>query len=1016
MVLTLIQNVALVVMLATVQRYLARMLDARPRLARVASGVLYGAVAIVGMLTPFHFTPGVFYDGRSIILSLAGLFGGAPVALVAAAMAGAYRVLLGGAGVAAGISTIVTSALLGVGLRHLMRGRITELRGPQLLAFGVAVHAFMLAAQFFLLPEGVGLQVLREMGFFVITIFPVATAIAARMMIEQLEREQARLDLQEEAERLRLAMSAADEGTWDYDLIDGVVRVSAEAAVLIGYGGEPLTVTAEDWIDRIHPDDRSTVLEQRDTMLREGSDEFQSYHRLRLPGEAYRWFHVLGTVVARDAESQPTRMLGIIVDITQTQAVAESLERRAIEAELLATASARLQRCHDPEAVFGVVHDFFSALFPHDIVIVNEVGSDGDSLTTREVLGVGAALVRKAERIMGWVVTEHRYPVTPTYREILEFGRMERIEGGLAGLAEGQLSVAVSRSIEQLLGVREVWSIGVADAGHAYAGIHIFVRDERPEMPAGVVESFANLCYVTLAGLEAQAQLAESEQRFRALIEQTDEGISVGHPDGRILVYNPAMERISGYTREQVERGGWFNLAFPTPERQAEAMRLGQEALAGGMPYVEVEIVRKDGTTRWLSVATTPVTLGDEVFNLSIFTDVTPRREAEQALRDSEARFRTLVDNAPEAIFVQTDYRFAYANKAACRLYGAADASELVGTPVMDRFRADFHEAIRRRIKGLNEDRRAQPPMEMVHVRLDGSQASVEVSGAPITYEGLPGAVVFVRDITEAKQAAAELERHREHLEELVAERTQELKTANEDLERATRAKSAFLARMSHELRTPLNSIIGFSSLLAQGMAGPLTGEQQTEIEMINSAGRHLLSIISDLLDLSRIEAGRVAVDVAEFSAGDLLGEVAGILKPLADRSGLDLQVHVPDRPVMMVTDRMKVKQILLNLGGNAIKFTAEGSVELALDCDGDQTVFTVRDTGRGIRPELMDRIFDSFTQGDIPVDEVPVGSGLGLSISREFARLLGGDVNVESELGSGSAFTLTLPALACTR
>lgn len=1013
MVLTLIQNVALVVMLATIQRYLARMLDAHPALGQITSGILYGAVAIVGMLTPLSFAPGVFYDGRSIILSLAGLFGGAPVAAIAAVMAGAYRALLGGVGAYTGIATIVSSALIGVGLRRLRRGRIAGLRSPQLLAFGVLVHVLMLALQYLMLPAPTGLQVVRSIGVVVITLFPIATAIAARIMIEQLEREQARLELIQEAERLRLAMSAADEGTWDYDFTADEVRVSAEAAALTGYGAQPLTVSLDEWIQRIHPDDRPTVLEQRDRVLREGLDEFQSYHRLQLPDESYSWFHVLGTVITRDAEGQPARMLGVIADITQSRAVAESLERRAIEAELLATASARLLRCHQRDPVFDVVRDFFSALFPHDVVLVNELLPGDGSLVTREVLGVGGVLVRKVERIMGWVIAERRYPVTPAYRQILEAGRMERIEDGLVGLAEHQLPVAVSRSVEQLLGVSEVWSIGIADAAEAYAGIHVFVRSERPDMPAGVVESFANLCFVTLSRIDAQGQLVESEERFRTLVEQTDEGISVGHPDGRVLVYNPAMEEISGYSREEVERQGWFNLAFPTPERQAEAMRLGQEALEGGLPYVEVEIVRKDGATRWLSVATTPVTLSGETFNLSVFTDVTPRRLAEQALRESEARFRTLVDNAPEAIFIQTDCRFAYVNKAACSLYGAAEAETLVGSPVMERFRPDFHEVIRRRIKGLNESRELQPPVGLVHVRLDGSEVPVEVSAAPITYEGRPGAVVFVRDITEAKRAAAEIEQHREHLEELVTERTLELKTANEELERATQAKSAFLARMSHELRTPLNSIIGFSSLMVQGMAGPLTDEQRTEIGMINSAGRHLLSIISDLLDLSRIEAGRVAVDSGQFVAGDLVGEVVGILKPLADRGGIELRSTVLDGAIVMVSDRMKIKQILLNLGGNAIKFTSEGSVELTLTADADSVFFAVRDTGRGVRPELLEHIFESFTQGDIPSDEVPAGSGLGLSIARDFARLLGGDITAESEIGVGSTFTLTLPRTA---
>ncbi len=1011
MLLTLIQNVALVVLLATVQSHLSRILRRHRRLSIVASGILYGAVVVVGMLVPFPFAPGIFYDGRSIILSLAGLFGGLPVALIAVVISGAYRIMLGGIGVVPGLATIVTAAMVGVGLRHLKHGDLSALSGLDLVLFGAVVHMFMLGVQYLLLPEGTGAAAVREVGPIVMSLFTLSTALAARMIIDQIERERNREALVRESERLRLAMAAADEGTWDYDMVTEQLHLSPEAAVLMGYGMQHVSIGFGEWIEDIHPDDRSMVEGQEQQLRSDGPEELQSYYRRRLPDGTYRWFQSLGTVVDRDTDGRPLRMLGIVVDITKTRGDAETMERRAVEAELLATASGRLQRCHDRDGVFDVIHDFFQALFPRDIVIVNEVLSDGDVLVTREVIGLGTALLSKVERLMGWTVSDHRYPVTPDYRMILEAGRMERIEEGLSGLAEGQLSATVGHALEQLVGVHEVWSIGVADDGRAYAGIHVLIREERPEMPAGMVESFANLCFVALARIQAQAQLAESEGRFRALIEQTDQGVSVGHPDGRILVYNPAMERISGYTREEVEREGWFSLTFPTPERQAEAIRLSQEALEGDLPYVEVEIVRKDGSTRWLSVVTTPVTLGGEVFSLSIFTDVTPRKQAEQALRESEARFRTLVETAPEAIFVQTGYRFAYVNKAACRLYGASQAAELVGTPVMDRFRADFHEAIRERIEGLNVERRIQPSLEMVHIRLDGSEVDVETSGAPITYLGESGAVVFVRDITAVKRAAAEIERHRDHLEEMVAERTRELEETNVELERATQAKSAFLARMSHELRTPLNSIIGFSSVMMQGMAGPLNDEQQVEMGLINSAGRHLLSIISDLLDLARIEAGRVSTEPAEFDAGQLVAELLAILEPLAAESDLELRMDLPDEPVLMVSDRVKVKQILLNLGGNAVKFTEVGRVEFSLAPGSDDTVvFSVADTGCGIAPDIAEHVFESFTQGSVHPNEVPTGTGLGLAISRELARILGGDIELESDPGRGSTFTLTLP------
>lgn len=1011
MVLTLIQNVALVVMLGTAQRYLSRVLDARPRLSVVASGILYGSVAIVGMLTPFRFAEGIIYDGRSIVLSLAGLFGGAAVALIAGALAAAYRVFLGGAGVAAGVATVVTSAAVGVALRRFSGSRLTSLGIIDLVSFGLVVHLLMLGMQYLFLPADAGLRVVREVGPLLLTLFPVANAIAARMMIDQMGREQASLELAEQSRRLRLAMAAADEGAWDIDLVSGAVTLSAEAAGLIGRGDGPVRLTSTEWHQGMHPDDRPAYAASL-TALIEGRDgEASHIFRWEYAGGDYRWYRVLGAVSDRDAAGVPLKAAGVITDITEMRLASRAVERRAQEAELLASASGRLLRAREPDEVFGIIHDFFAVVFPGDIVLVNEVDASGESLITRDVIGVDAELLRSGERITGWSVKGRAYGLTPAYRAILVAGRMQRIDGGLAEVASAEVPHAVAAALERTLGVREFWSIGIADSSVAYAAIHVLRRATDADMPEGVVESFANLCFVTFARLFVQRLLLDSEQRFRALIEQTDQGITVGHPDGRILVYNRAMEEISGYSREDVERHGWFDLVYRSSEAKDRAMRLAVEAIEGGLPYAEVEITRKDGDTRWVAVATTPVVVGGETYSMSIFTDITQRKEREQELRESEERFRTLVETAPVAIFVQTGRRFAYANQAALHLYGARSASELVGRPVMERFDPRFHDAIDERIRALNEDRQPQPAMEMVHVRLDGTKVDVETSGAPIMYEGLPGAVVFVRDVTEAKRAAAELEQYRQHLEELVAERTRELEEVNAELQRTTESKTAFFARMSHELRTPLNSIIGFSAVLKDGVAGPLTEEQAAEVGMIHSAGRHLLSIITDLLDLTRAEVGRMSVDREWFGVNELVMEVTDILRPLAEGAGLELRAVPLDTETEIESDRMKLKRILLNLGGNAVKFTREGHVELRVSADdGEPIRFSISDTGPGIRADLVEHIFEPFTQGDVAGDVAPEGSGLGLSISRELARLLGGDVDVASEEGVGSTFTLTLP------
>ncbi len=395
---------------------------------------------------------------------------------------------------------------------------------------------------------------------------------------------------------------------------------------------------------------------------------------------------------------------------------------------------------------------------------------------------------------------------------------------------------------------------------------------------------------------------------------------------------------------------------------------------------------------------------------------VTELLEAEGALRAAEEQFRGLVEGAPDAIFVQADQRFAYANGCAVRLYGASSVDDLIGRPVADCIHPDYRGDLLEEMDSMSECGERGAPREQVHRTLRGEDLHVEVSVAPIQYHGQNASVVFVRDITLRIEAAQELERYRDHLEELVGARTREIEAVNAELTRANAVKSTFLANMSHELRTPLNSIIGFSTMLFSGIVGPLSEEQTTQIGMINASGKHLLSVIESILDISRIEAGRVEVRVEEFDPATVLDDAADILRPLAAEKGLELHVHSVGAPSRIRSDPGKVRQILLNLGGNAVKFTGAGAVGLSVaPGPGDTVIFTVRDTGPGIRGDLLPAIFDSFTQGDTLDGQAPHGTGLGLAISREYARLLGGDITVESELGAGSVFELTLPSVLST-
>ncbi|MBY0238998.1 MAG: response regulator [Burkholderiaceae bacterium] len=240
-----------------------------------------------------------------------------------------------------------------------------------------------------------------------------------------------------------------------------------------------------------------------------------------------------------------------------------------------------------------------------------------------------------------------------------------------------------------------------------------------------------------------------------------------------------------------------------------------------------------------------------------------------------------------------------------------------------------------------------------------------------------------------------------------------EIALKNLELAEASRMKSAFIANMSHELRTPLNAIIGFTGALLMKLPGPLTGEQDKQLNTIRNSARHLLSLINDILDVAKIEAGKVTLSMEDVRCQELLAEVADTLRPLAQQKGLALEVEVAPQPIVLHTDRRALTQILINLANNAIKFTEKGKVRINLsqraDGHGFVTEFAVADSGAGIREEDQAKLFQAFSQLDATSTRHAEGAGLGLYLCQNLANLIGGSLFFSSDFGHGSIFTLAL-------
>ncbi|MGZ8357554.1 MAG: hybrid sensor histidine kinase/response regulator [Telluria sp.] len=286
---------------------------------------------------------------------------------------------------------------------------------------------------------------------------------------------------------------------------------------------------------------------------------------------------------------------------------------------------------------------------------------------------------------------------------------------------------------------------------------------------------------------------------------------------------------------------------------------------------------------------------------------------------------------------------------------------------------------------------------------------------------------LLISTYEQAVQVNTELQARERQVIELnmrLAQHAAELENTNREIARknleladASQMKSAFIANMSHELRTPLNAIIGFTGALLMKLAGPLTSDQDKQLNTVRTSARHLLSLINDILDVAKIESGKVTLAVERVQCQALIEETADTLRPLAAQKGLAIVLDLPSEPVVILSDRRALTQVIINLVNNAIKFTDHGTVRIALtqrpgaDGDAPLTEFAVHDSGRGIRPEDQSKLFQAFSQIDATSTRNIEGAGLGLYLCQNLANLLGATLSFSSEYGQGSSFTLTVPA-----
>lgn len=775
-------------------------------------------------------------------------------------------------------------------------------------------------------------------------------------------RRRAENELQASEERFNLAMRAASDGLWDWNLLTNEVYFSPRWKTMLGYRDDELEDSFSVWERLVDDDGRERTSALIDECIAGRAERFSTEFRMR--HKDGHWIDILsrGTLI-RDAQGTAIRMVGTHVDISESKQIEGALRRS--EASLahaqriarlgswrLDQGSGRLEWSEEVYRIFELdpahfrasYEAFLDAIHPDDRNLVHEAYAR--SLDTRE----GYSIRHRLRMPDGRIKHVHEQCQTSFDAEgkpLYSVGTVQDVTDQV----QSELALHESRNLLQTVIDHVPMRIFWKDRALNYLGCNpAFARDAGKSTPAEMI-----------GRNDYQMGWSEQADQYRA--------------DDRSVIDS-----------------GTARINFEEPQ------------------------TTPDGRQIWLRTSKVPLRSADgEVMGvLGLYDDVTDQKMTEARLRDSEHRFRRLFDSSPDPVWIIDNNHFVECNEAAVRMLGYPDKASLTNThpsklspPQQPDGESSYIKA--ERMMGLAQERGLHR-FDWVHTRMDGSEFYAEVTLSAITLLGHPVIHCMWRDITERRIIERELEQHRRNLEVMVEERTRELTQAKSAAEAATVAKSAFLANMSHEIRTPMNAVIGMANLIRRAGLTPQQAERMTKLE---SASEHLLGIINAVLELSKIEAGKFALEHAPVDVGALLRNVISMVQARAQAKHLEIATELDALPSVLMGDPMRLQQAWVNYASNAVKFTDHGRIVLRVAClEQDATSvlvrFAVEDSGIGIEAEAMPRLFSAFEQADNSTTRRYGGTGLGLAITKKFAQLMGGDAGAQSTPGVGSTFWFT--------
>ncbi|RLF66779.1 MAG: hypothetical protein DRN57_06410 [Thermoplasmata archaeon] len=868
--------------------------------------------------------------------------------------------------------------------------------------------------------------------------------------------------------RLELALEGAEMGFWELDIDTGELIVDDDymsgSGPRIGREG----MTWDVWEGMIHPEDRGDVLSLLHHHFDGGSDVFDAVFRLNTREDHPRWIRMKGKVVERRDDGTPTRISGTLQDVTaQREAELNLMRSEERFRSIFERSNLGIYRSSpdgrvlmaNPALVRMLGFESLEELMKRDL---NREGYDDPSerdLFKRRVEAEGEIneqeMVWKRKDGSDLIVNETARCVKDeegnvlyyegTVEDVTEKKRMEEslletqrqlemiLESVQAGIviidAETnsildanprareilgmELGDLIGRSCSDLTGSTEGSICSIADPGMKMEGVEKTITNCRGEKITilvtgteielegrrALVNSFVDITNMK----RAEEKMREGEERLKAITDASQDAIIMIDNEGRIIFWNPSAERIFGYTEAEIlgkdlhqtiapsRYHGAFMKAFPRFMETGEGKAIGK--------VLDMEALRKDGKEITIQLALSALKLNNRWHGVGTVRDITDKKKGEREVIRQKTYFESLFEESPEAIAIlDLEERIVRVNRGFERLFGYTK-EEVIGHYIDDLIAPDELRAEAMNLTNLVRDGETVY-RETKRSTKYGKLFDVSLIGTPIRIgDDLEALYATYRDISQKKRAELAMIEAKERAEE------------------AARMKSEFLANMSHEIRTPMNAILGFTEILERKITDP---SQRVQLEAIRSSGKTLLRLINDILDLSKIEAGKLELVFTPTDPVSIVMDMERIFRKKTSDKGLELNTMVPDDvPKYLMMDEVRLRQVLLNLIGNAVKFTERGSITVGLesgtgkddDAKMDISLF-VEDTGIGIPPDEVDRIFGTFDQVKGQDSGKYGGTGLGLAISRKLVEMMGGTLSVTSTVGKGSRFQVFLPGV----